>query len=860
MKRTSIFLSAAALVLTAACNKEVPAPEVQDALTIVSVGLPQQTKTSLSEENAGVRQVLWSAGDQIAVNGVASRELPASAEGSKCADFAFDVVIPTPSSQQPWNIVYPASAYKDEATITLAQTQQIAEGNNVVPDVLPMAVQAVSESVTLSHLCGILSFQLQKGSDEDQIDYLEVSARGGEQLCGDFAIDYATGALSAKSGEASVKVVIEKALTAGSNTVVNVVVPAGTYSDGFDVNIADKSGRVVAKSLGGTKSVVAGNMIVMKSGVTIDVNDLFMTPAGAGTKDGHNWENAMDPAALKAACATTAVADKNIRLAAGTYVFDTFTSVVDVKFYGGYPTGLTGTSISGRNIETNLTIITAEKGHRVSNIQNPVTIYFEGISFENANHTSNGAVAYLDKGSALEFESCKFKNNVVSAASSKYGGCFAYNNNTITINNCYFSGSNAYRGGCFCSYNADGKLIATNCTFENNTVTQDAAVSINSGGIQTFENCTFNNNSTTGWISGAIAANTNSTTIARNCTFNGCKATNGIGGAVGVQNATVTLENCTFKNCSAKNGGAIGLDNVAAVINMTGCTFDGNRGTAQAGVVYNNTAIKSFNASSCTFKNNVSAGYGGVIYCANANNVWHFDGCYFEGNVQASRGMFFCNGDNVLMMNNCQFYNNKNAPNENTWGVLTHYAAIVCANNITFYNDGSIPAQTIFGTDRSVLLTNSTMVMSTTGTDSGLVRTNGGKIVLANNILLKRGGNAICVDAGSCVTRGHNVYGVSAGKGYTPAATDKNISAESSLGSSAAYSVAQKAFVWNGPSVLDGFTAASKDDIIAAIGDYNINAANVTNVGAAFKTWLESLPSHPLDRSYAWPGAYVPAN
>lgn len=900
MKKTFIYLSAVVLSLATACNKEVPAPQVQDAETIVSVGLDPQTKTTLSPEDKGVRQVLWSKGDQITINGVTSRELPASAEGSKLADFAFDSVLPDPTSQQPWDVLYPSTIYVDANTISLAQTQEIAEGDNVQPNVLPMAARTETKEVTLAHLCGILSFQLQKGHESDILDNLKITANNGEQLSGDFTIDYATGALTAVEGNADVQVRILESLTEGVNTVVNVVVPAGVYADGFNVAVTDTKGHSFVKTLSGSKTVVAGQILVMPAAFDVDVPDFFVTPEGAGDKKGTNWENAMGAAefAESLSTASDAVSGSSFYLAAGTYgVSEAVVVANGAKVYGGFPTNLKGTLLTGRDAQTNVTAIVPAEGAHAFELTSDVELTFSGVTFKNAKAPEADGGIFNASNGKLILNGCTFKDNAaqrggaiyVTAAeivaskcnfencsSSNHGGVLMTNdeNAKLSFTECNFNKCKAGGNSGVFSLGS-GQLVAQKCVFDGNTLTgtnnspvarinkwlnnSDAGDPVKAR----FVECEFKNNVNPGttwqYTAGCFAIGKADVEF-DGCVFDNNKAYRGAAFTTVQPAANVVVKNSTFKRNSSTSHGSV-FNNEAKDTHVTfeNCLFEENKSGDQ-GVFYADHKTSYFYATGCTFKNN-SAKNGAIAgsYASRAQSTLHFDNCYFEGNRQESRSMFIGGGPTAYMLNNCQFYNNYNTTRTDwAWGLLTHGGAVPCINAVTVYND-TYGEQTVFGSDNDVLVINSTVIIPAYGgTEKGLVRSNAHKVTLANNILIKSNCTSLVEDASAVKTYGHNVYGPETGAKFVPAASDYHVAGVSDLGS-ASYNVSLKAYIWSGPSVLSGFSAASKAEILSAIAEHN-SSIDGKNVGAEFKAWLESLPSRPLDRSYAWPGAYIPAN
>ena len=92
--------------------------------TTITLSL-DDTRTQLGEKAGEVYPVLWSEGDQISVNGVASAPLTASQAGKSKAEFTVN------GTHTDYNIAYPAAS-KDEVIFAAKQTHagDATFGNN----------------------------------------------------------------------------------------------------------------------------------------------------------------------------------------------------------------------------------------------------------------------------------------------------------------------------------------------------------------------------------------------------------------------------------------------------------------------------------------------------------------------------------------------------------------------------------------------------------------------------------------------------------------------------------------------------------------------------------------------------------
>lgn len=266
--KTRYFYLMAALALVAGCAKE--SLESQNELSgekfYLTVGLPSDGKTYMGDLEGTARNVYWSNDDQLALNGKASDKLSGIPVGSKTATFSWTgAIIP------PYKLVYPASitteADPDHVTLPAVQTYKaggFAEGMN------PMAGYTDGSNIQLSHLCAILKISVKRasgeGADTDNLVSVRFKGCNNEQVSGSFSIDYQNATLTGTSSEADDKVVkVVKSLATSTETaaVYYVVVPAGTYSNGFDIIVQDANGHIMTKSKGSSWTAVAGHLYNM---------------------------------------------------------------------------------------------------------------------------------------------------------------------------------------------------------------------------------------------------------------------------------------------------------------------------------------------------------------------------------------------------------------------------------------------------------------------------------------------------------------------------------------------------------------------------------------------------------------------
>lgn len=255
-------MAALSLIAAAACTKnEFDSQNVQnnEGRTVLTVELPGETKTILGDAQGDVRPVLWSKGDLISVNGVASQALNIESNAAS-ADFTLNAELTAP-----YSIIYPATMVKDgSSVITLPSQQKFASGDNIVSGSLPMAGYSNTLSAKMGQLCGILGIHLKAGSPTGLIRYIEVTATGGEPVSGDFSVDCHNCKLSSEAqGVNVIRMEVQKALSTESANAFNVILPSGVYSQGFSVKVVDENGQAMIRNIGGSRELEAGKLMLM---------------------------------------------------------------------------------------------------------------------------------------------------------------------------------------------------------------------------------------------------------------------------------------------------------------------------------------------------------------------------------------------------------------------------------------------------------------------------------------------------------------------------------------------------------------------------------------------------------------------
>lgn len=239
-----LFITLAALSLLVSCQRE-EGPEAKEQ-TVITVSL-QQTKTSLGSLSGTKRPVYWTNGDCLALNGTASDPLAGLAPEATTANFRFSGTFTAP-----YNLLYPAGLFKDATHITLPATQTWAADGVVAMPLSGVAAAISGETASLAHLCAVLQLRIKKSASVDAANLLSVLFKGnaGEQVCGDFAIDYASAALTPDGDGSEVTLDVNQPLSTSAALDLFLVIPAQTYASGITVVLEDASHRTMTLKTG----------------------------------------------------------------------------------------------------------------------------------------------------------------------------------------------------------------------------------------------------------------------------------------------------------------------------------------------------------------------------------------------------------------------------------------------------------------------------------------------------------------------------------------------------------------------------------------------------------------------------------
>ena len=255
MKKILFPIAMMATLLVAGCAKDnlVEPKPLQDGTTVLTAVAVPSVKTILQDDE----NVLWTNGDKINVNGVESAALELK-EAAETATFSVGSVLSTP-----YKAVFPASIYKDKNTVTLPAYQTYKAGS-FAETASPMAAMSETSTLQFDHLCAVLKLtvNLPENSEHNSIKYVDFYAKGGEQISGDFTLDYKTLSLTgASTADADKKVRYNVSKTLGEEPfVMYIVVPAQDYTEGYTVKVLDGEGHYMEQSKKSAQTLDAGKV------------------------------------------------------------------------------------------------------------------------------------------------------------------------------------------------------------------------------------------------------------------------------------------------------------------------------------------------------------------------------------------------------------------------------------------------------------------------------------------------------------------------------------------------------------------------------------------------------------------------
>lgn len=741
MKRITLLL-AISLVALFSCNKEkelTPVPEkpVEEGTTVFSASVEDPaTKTSING-----KKVSWNEGDTISLFGEGTEATGEAASTGSTSNFPVTGTV----GEAPYWAVYPAGcgAYASKTlkvTVPAEQTGAFADANIMV-------AKSNDENLAFKHLCGLLKFTV--GAD---VTSVKIKADNDVVIAGTVPVTFDGSGIpetgDVESGATAITVAIN-----GAGEYYAALLPGVTLG-GFYFEITTAGGSKLVFS---PKNLNINRKSVMDMG-DIDnhvVTDWFVTPTGAGKKNGVSWENAFGLAELQALYEGQMTAEDiakydqgTFHFAGGTYSlgkqikfdFTKASNVVTIHWKGGYNPDSKGIDTSDRDVATYETVFdgTSSEDGRAMRLDCRSDISFDGISVKNFTTGLNTILLYTgntDKRVKGTFTNCVFENNGVT---EKTRG--------------------VYYGGVFYLYM--GELNIVSCSFEGNTSKQRG------GAIAAQENAHLN-----------ITGTAENKTVFHNNTAAGDGTERG--GAIMLEfiNGSVDIAYAEFTGNSADNGGAISqMNNTknAMTTNITSCVFDANDGYGAALEAYND-GPQQIKLTDCVIKNNTTRSVvtigGSVVTIDGAdtevtnNSAYVFSGKSFTVKNGTFRGntsnVFY--GDATVVIDGGNFIGNSAS-----YGGVIYSSGNVTINGGTFQKNTSSNSGGVIHVkdDTGNITINGGLFGGESDADANTCSTKGGVVYL-------EGSSNVTINGGTFKYNKATAYGGAIGVGSTGTVTIK---------------------------------------------------------------------------------------
>lgn len=717
MRKNAVLFAVLATVAAVSCTKEQDvrneSPAKKGAQTITYTAGHEQAADDpvvKTELNTADGTVTWKALDKIKLvtdaDVYTSEALAAEDDGKASVNFKFNDV-----AGNPLMAVYPAApgAVMDGDNLMVDITGAHGSFANAAVEV----AKADGTSLAFKNICGMLQITI----NNNDVRTITVTSNDNNPLVGTVPVSFDAGKLVLGAPVSTSNSLVIP--VPGSGTYYAAVLPGANLESGFYVEMKNEGGDVVGEVLTGNTLTVARRQIrkLNLEDMGEIANKVFVTVSGAGSKDGSSWKNAKDKSGFFDVIKNAT--NQTVFMAEGTYLpgseVAVSTAADGLKVYGGYPAGLTGTSLSGRDIVNHPTILSGNNERRIFVInKNTIVATFDGLQFKDALrvHVAN------DMGSALIINAC----NIVNV----YNCVFDGNENQCTTAETETKAS----GGGGAVRAVGGTILFKGCSFSNNTShVGGGAMRVGGSANVTLDACVFSNNSSSTANGGAIHMNKGSLTV-KDCQFNNNDAkTNG--GAISITqqaSCTVSISGTSFYHNRAASssgycGGAlfVGKWENTSDVTLTNCYFEENLGHATDITSDLKNSITEGNASTggaifveknailklnhCKFYHNLCSQNGGAIRTKDATAVLYMNACSFYMNYAGKYAAAIQVTNGPIAMYNCVFYNNQNKITTSP-GTIRSSAGEILMANTSLRLGSSYPGAVFGGSAKSVIVNN----------------------------------------------------------------------------------------------------------------------------------------------------------
>ena len=249
-----------------------------------------QTKTYLGEVDGNVRQVYWSEGDAVSMNGFASDVLTADQAGKATADFKFY------NGSVPYRVIYPASICKEftpdgMVTVDVPATQEYSSDSFGKGSAILYGYSDIEDSpVVLHNLCGAVKVSLKSEAGAMIKRAVLISNDKTVPVAGTFVIDPQTGAYTVSEGVKSISLNIDQVtVDANGQQSFYFTVPYGSYPAGFTVKFYDSDLRPMECSWLRDKDATNAGVNIA-AGKLYEFNPVDFIPGKKEILTGEDWK------------------------------------------------------------------------------------------------------------------------------------------------------------------------------------------------------------------------------------------------------------------------------------------------------------------------------------------------------------------------------------------------------------------------------------------------------------------------------------------------------------------------------------------------------------------------------------------
>ena len=253
----SIMLASAILALASCSKEQLVKTEISGETHEFSASMPF-SKTALGDKGEdNTYPNLWTAGDQISVNGYASDALAQDYDGLSHAIFAV-----TGDISSPYLAVYPAAVATSFDTSKKTVTVTVPSGQTYVAgtyDPAAYIMTASSEDGSFAFESVMTILKLTPTGDSGTIESVSVKSLGGKQISGVFSYSYTSKALTAMESGNSI-VVTGPADGIQIGTPWYICLPAADYTSGLEITVVAHNKTSMTVTATPAKAYEAGKM------------------------------------------------------------------------------------------------------------------------------------------------------------------------------------------------------------------------------------------------------------------------------------------------------------------------------------------------------------------------------------------------------------------------------------------------------------------------------------------------------------------------------------------------------------------------------------------------------------------------